>query len=43
MLRDLNTSMSLGTPIPKEYVRVPQVEIHEVTVPEGTSEAPQEC
>ena len=40
MLRDLNTSMSLGTPIPKEYVRMPQVEIHEVTVPEGTSTAP---
>ena len=40
MLKDLNTSLSLGTPIPKEYVRKPQVVIEEVLEPEEAPKAP---
>ena len=40
MLRDLNTALGLGNPIPKEYLRVSRVEITEVASPTAAPTTP---
>ena len=40
MLRDLNTALGLGNPIPQEYLRASRVEITEVATPPAAPTTP---